>query len=153
MRLDARARQDMAILGSEFLKLNGNYLKPQFNVLRCSNIAFLMYLSATMIIWIQELNFAMKAWGMSSIFAISSKSIFMHAKIHFEFSRSTLVISTVAMAFFQFSVFICSFAERVGYWPKCDGKSKGIIILHFFFLIKESLASIFFLLTVGGIML
>lgn len=26
MRLDARARQDMAILGSEFLKLNGNYL-------------------------------------------------------------------------------------------------------------------------------
>lgn len=79
MRLDARARQDMAILGSEFLKLNGNYLKLQFNVLRCSNIAFLMYLSAAMRIWIQELNFAMKAWGMSSIFAISSKSIFMHA--------------------------------------------------------------------------
>lgn len=26
MRLDARARQDVAIIGSEFLKLDGNFL-------------------------------------------------------------------------------------------------------------------------------
>lgn len=32
MRLDARARQDVAILGSEFLKLDGNFILFYFSL-------------------------------------------------------------------------------------------------------------------------